>query len=180
MCFLAVFASYCVFAQDTDSTGAKTKMKMKTDDGGKMKVKSRNNNGDMNNNVTTDNNNSSTSGDDSGNRKSKRKLKNKDNGDMNNSSTSTGAGMNTTTTTTTTTVMSTDIQTKNPASLPVVYGYVPDNVVSTIKTHYGTTTVYDIKPIKGNNGQDIYVVRLWDNGTYRTDYVGADGNVVAH
>lgn len=68
--------------------------------------------------------------------------------------------------------------TTNPANLPVIGNGVTDDVVAILKNKYGAS-IYDVKQIKSNTGQNIYVVRIMDNGGIRTDYVGADGNAVS-
>jgi hypothetical protein len=67
--------------------------------------------------------------------------------------------------------------TTNPPSLPVIGTSVSPDVVTAIKSKYGNN-IYDIKKIRITAGQDAYAVRVMENGTYNTYYVGADGNVV--
>src|SRR5450759_2465923 len=85
--------------------------------------------------------------------------------------------MSSSTTTTNTTMVSIDGWTTNPASLPVIETNVSADVVTNIKNKYGAT-VYDIGQMKSSSGQDIYVVRVMGSGQVRTDFVGADGNVI--
>lgn len=66
----------------------------------------------------------------------------------------------------------------DPASLPVIGTGVSADVVTSIKSKYGSN-IYDIKKIKITSGQDAYAVRVMENGQYNTYYVGADGNVVS-
>ena len=99
----------------------------------------------------------------------------------NNMNTTTGTSdrgtMNTTTSTNTNVVVIGGWRT-DPANLPVVGNNVPADVVNTLRNKYGST-VYDIKQIRSTSGQNIYVVRVMENGGMRTEYVGADGNVVS-
>lgn len=149
-----------------DSTSGKTKMKTKTNSDGTIKTKMKSD-GDM----------------DNADGKMKMKMKNKtdnpgmQNGTMDNSGMNNGTMSTTTTTTTSTNMVTMGGWTTNPANLPVIGSNVSTDVVTVIKNKYGAT-VYDIKQIKSSSGQDIYVVRVMDNGTIRTDYVGADGNTV--
>lgn len=92
----------------------------------------------------------------------------------NSSTISSGTNTNTTTVNIRTT---TEVFPDKPASLPKVGGNVPAEVVTTLKNKYGAT-LYDIKQVKSSSGQIIYVVRLFDNGGMRSEYVGADGVVV--
>jgi hypothetical protein len=85
--------------------------------------------------------------------------------------------MSSSTTTTNTTMVTIGGWTTDPPSLPVIGTSVSADVVTNIKNKYGAT-VYDIRQMKSSSGQDIYAVRVMDNGQIRTDYVGADGNVI--
>ena len=87
-------------------------------------------------------------------------------------------GLNTTVinTTLTTSVEATYKSQVNWAALPVVATDVPVTVANAIKGKY-SATIYDIRKIKGTSGNVVYVVRVLDNGAYRTDYVGEDGNL---
>ena len=62
------------------------------------------------------------------------------------------------------------------ASLPVLESYVPADVVSKVKSKYNY--VYDITPIKHTTDQTAYVVRHLDNGAYKTEIIGEDGNAI--
>jgi hypothetical protein len=168
-----VLSSYTLFAQ-TDTTAAGTKMKTKTESDGTIKTKTKSN-GDMDNPDTKIKTKTKSDGDmdDAGKTKTKRKNKSGDADNMNNGTMS----MTTTTITTNTNMVTMGGWTTNPANLPVVGTNVSADVVTTLKNKYGAT-IYDIKQIKSSAGLDIYVVRVMDNGTIRTDYVGADGNTV--
>ena len=65
---------------------------------------------------------------------------------------------------------------KGYAALPVLESYVSEDVVSKIKSKY--PSVYDITPVKHTIDQMVYVVRVGDNGTFKTETVGEDGNTV--
>ena len=62
------------------------------------------------------------------------------------------------------------------ASLPVLESYIPDAVLSNIKTKY--TNAYDVTCIMHAAGQKAYVVRYGDAGMYKTDIMGEDGTVM--
>jgi len=62
------------------------------------------------------------------------------------------------------------------ASLPVLESYVPEDVVSKIRSKY--ISVYDISAIKHTADQGAYAVRYNDNGVFKTEIIGADGNTV--
>jgi hypothetical protein len=62
------------------------------------------------------------------------------------------------------------------ATLPVLESYVPDDVVSKAKSKY--PSVYDIIAVKHTADQTAYVVRYGDNGVYKTETIGEDGNTV--
>lgn len=59
-------------------------------------------------------------------------------------------------------------------AIPVRQSLIPDNVVSTVVGLYGPM-VYDVNTIKGANGQEIYHVRLLEDGTLVHKYLNADG-----
>ncbi len=63
------------------------------------------------------------------------------------------------------------------ASLPVLENSIPGAVVSTIKAKF-ENSVYDITSIKSSAGQPVYVVRVGNNGIYKTEIVNADGGAV--
>ena len=62
-------------------------------------------------------------------------------------------------------------------ALPVKQSLIPDDVVSKAVNMFGPT-IYDITTIKGSSGQDVYHVRVIDNGTVSSQYIGADGSKV--
>lgn len=63
------------------------------------------------------------------------------------------------------------------AALPVLENSIPDAVVATIKAKFGDS-VYDITSIKSSADQTAYVVRVGDNGIYKTEIINADGSAV--
>lgn len=63
-------------------------------------------------------------------------------------------------------------------SLPVLQTYVPDNVISTATNMY-KQNLYDIVAVKGNNHQNLYQVRLIDNGQIRTMWIDSAGTSTA-
>lgn len=63
------------------------------------------------------------------------------------------------------------------AALPVLENSIPDAVVSTIKAKFGDS-VYDITSIKSSADQTAYVVRVGNNGIYKTEIINADGSAV--
>jgi hypothetical protein len=68
-------------------------------------------------------------------------------------------------------------QTFNVA-LPVMETQVPADVVSRISNTYGAR-VYDITRTKGENAQDVYLVRILDNnGQIRTERINGEGMTV--
>ena len=108
------------------------------------------------------------------------KVKIKSDGNMNTTTSGTmkNSGMGTTNTSTNTNVVIINGWRTDPANLPVVGNNIAPEVVTTLKNKYGAT-IYDIKKILSTSGQDIYVVRIMENGGTRTEYVGADGNIVS-
>jgi len=65
-------------------------------------------------------------------------------------------------------------------SLPVLETWVPDEVVTAALNQY-KQNLYDISAMKGNNAQDIYVVRVRDNsnnGELKSMYMDANGTAV--
>lgn len=62
-------------------------------------------------------------------------------------------------------------------SLPVLQTWVPDEVVSQASNLY-KQNLYDITAMKGTQGQDIYQVRLRENGELRTVWMDANGTAV--
>jgi hypothetical protein len=63
------------------------------------------------------------------------------------------------------------------AALPVLENSIPDAVVSTIKAKFGDS-VYGITSVKSSADQTAYVVRVGDNGIYKTEIINADGSAV--
>jgi hypothetical protein len=63
------------------------------------------------------------------------------------------------------------------AALPVRQTFVPDEIVSKAVSIWGPV-MYDIHAIKGSEGQDVYHVRIIENGTLASQYMGADGSKV--
>lgn len=189
---LVCSCTFSLYAQEMSDSTQSGKIKIKTDDSktkikdnktktkdqdGKIKIKSNSDNKDMS---TDDDTKTKTKIKDN-----KVKVKDAD-GKLkikgeNNMNTTTGTSdrgtMNTTTSTNTNVVVIGGWRT-DPANLPVVGNNVPADVVNTLRNKYGST-VYDIKQIRSTSGQNIYVVRVMENGGMRTEYVGADGNVVS-
>jgi hypothetical protein len=62
-------------------------------------------------------------------------------------------------------------------SLPVLQTYVPDAVITTATNLY-KQNLYDITAIKGNNKQDIYLVRVQDNGELKSMWMDAGGTAI--
>jgi hypothetical protein len=62
-------------------------------------------------------------------------------------------------------------------SLPVLQTYVPDAVITTATNLY-KQNLYDITAMKGNNNQDIYEVRVMDNGELKSMWMDANGTAV--
>jgi hypothetical protein len=60
-------------------------------------------------------------------------------------------------------------------ALPVRQSWVPDDVVSKAVTLYGPM-LYDINTVKGTNSQDIYTIRILENGQMSTVWMDANGN----
>ena len=63
------------------------------------------------------------------------------------------------------------------AALPVVQNNVPEEVINTALNVYGPI-VYGITKIRAANDTDVYQLRLLENGTTRTAWMGSDGKVV--
>jgi hypothetical protein len=63
------------------------------------------------------------------------------------------------------------------AALPVHQSYVPDAVISKAIDLYGPV-MYDINHIKGTSGQDVYLVRILENGQLSSQYMAEDGSKV--
>src|SRR5215207_4681043 len=62
-------------------------------------------------------------------------------------------------------------------ALPVRQSFVPDAVVTKAIDMYGPV-LYDINHIKGTTGQDVYVVRILENGQMSSQYMAEDGSKV--
>jgi hypothetical protein len=60
---------------------------------------------------------------------------------------------------------------------PVLQTQVPVTVVETFKNKYGTS-LYDITAYKNLEGKAVYIVRVYDKGQYRTDYLDESGNII--
>ncbi len=63
------------------------------------------------------------------------------------------------------------------AAVPVLQTYVPEAVVTTMKGKYGSN-IYDITMVKRTADQFGYVVRVQENGTYRSEVVNDQGNIM--
>lgn len=63
-------------------------------------------------------------------------------------------------------------------ALPVRQSLTPDEIVGKAKTMYGLS-VYDINRVKAANMEDVYHVRLLDNGQVRSVWISEQGNEVA-
>lgn len=64
-------------------------------------------------------------------------------------------------------------------SLPVLQTYVPDEVVS-VALNMHKQNLYDITAMKGADKQDMYMVRVMENGQLRTLYMDAQGTAMTH
>ena len=62
------------------------------------------------------------------------------------------------------------------ASLPILESYVPADVVAKVKSKHNS--VYDISSVKHTADQKAYLVRYLDNGVYKTEIIGEDGNTI--
>jgi len=62
-------------------------------------------------------------------------------------------------------------------ALPVKQSFVPDAVVSKVIDLFGPT-LYDITTVKGSSNQDIYAVRILENGQVSTQWMDENGNKV--
>lgn len=62
-------------------------------------------------------------------------------------------------------------------ALPVMQTYIPDDVVSKVRSMYGYN-IYDIMQIRGVKDTAIYHVRILDNGQLRSEYINAEGMAV--
>lgn len=63
-------------------------------------------------------------------------------------------------------------------SLPVRETMTPDDVITKVKSMYGLT-VYDIKSVKAANKENVYHIRLLDNGQVRDVWMSEQGTEVA-
>lgn len=59
-------------------------------------------------------------------------------------------------------------------ALPVRQSWIPETVISKAVELYGPV-IYDINTMKGTNNQEIYTVRLLENGQLSTIWIGEDG-----
>jgi hypothetical protein len=62
-------------------------------------------------------------------------------------------------------------------ALPVTQTWMPDEVINKMSSMFGPS-IYDIAMIKGAGGQNIYHVRLSENGQMRSQYIGEDGTTI--
>jgi len=62
-------------------------------------------------------------------------------------------------------------------ALPVMEDFIPSNILTNLKTTYGSD-LYDVTSMKCNNGGDCYTVRVIKNGAVQTFVVNTDGNTV--
>lgn len=63
-------------------------------------------------------------------------------------------------------------------ALPVRETLTPDDVITKVKSMYGLT-VYDIKSVKAANKENVYHIRLLDNGQVRDVWMSEQGTEVA-
>lgn len=62
-------------------------------------------------------------------------------------------------------------------SLPVLQTYVPDEVI-TVATNLYKQNLYDITAMKGKDSQQIYQVRVQDNGELKSMWMDANGTAI--
>jgi hypothetical protein len=62
-------------------------------------------------------------------------------------------------------------------ALPVLQTYVPDAVITTASNLY-KHNLYDIAAMRGNNDQEMYLVRVFDNGELKSMWMDANGTAV--
>lgn len=62
-------------------------------------------------------------------------------------------------------------------SLPVITGFVPEDVITKAITSY-SSNIYGITRMKSANGTDVFQVRLLDNGKTKTVWMDVDGKTV--
>jgi hypothetical protein len=63
-------------------------------------------------------------------------------------------------------------------ALPVTQTWVPDDMITKITSMFGPA-IYDVTTMKGMDGQNVYQVRLVENGQIRSQWIGDDGNAIA-
>jgi hypothetical protein len=63
-------------------------------------------------------------------------------------------------------------------SLPVRQSLTPDDIITKAKSMFGMS-VYDINRVKAANNEDVYHVRLLDNGQVRSVWISEQGTEVA-
>jgi hypothetical protein len=63
-------------------------------------------------------------------------------------------------------------------ALPVLQNLVPETVASKARSMYGSN-IYDITRLRGVDGNDVYQVRIIENGQTRAEWIGEDGSTVA-
>lgn len=61
---------------------------------------------------------------------------------------------------------------------PLMHSYVPEEVLAAATSHYGVN-LYSITQSKGAGG-DVYNVTIIENGQSRTEWINADGSMVAN
>lgn len=64
-----------------------------------------------------------------------------------------------------------------PASLPVLQTDISSTTLTSLKSKYGDK-LYDVTKLKAMSGQDIYLIRVIDNGQISSDYIDENGNTV--
>lgn len=69
------------------------------------------------------------------------------------------------------------VRLSNGNTVPVLQTYVSQTVVTKFKNIYGDD-LYDIRLLKSADNRFVYVVRITDNGLYKTIYLTEDGTVV--
>lgn len=67
----------------------------------------------------------------------------------------------------------------DPAALPLMHTYVPDDVMSRVKGTYGAK-LYAVAGVKSGTGDDAYQLTLIENGQSRYEWIDATGSAVAH
>ncbi|TCZ74086.1 hypothetical protein [Flaviaesturariibacter aridisoli] len=63
-------------------------------------------------------------------------------------------------------------------ALPVLNGYIPEEVVTRALNTYGSN-LYSISRVKAANGQDAYQINTLDGGMARNEFIGEDGSSFA-